>query len=69
MADRQGRVVAVLNFLTGEGIDYHPDGCNQKTLAFIKDYFSASKSNEESVSLDSEGLALIFDFLNHKTIF
>ena len=29
MADRQDRVVAALNFLTGEGIAYHPDGCDQ----------------------------------------
>ena len=67
MADHQGRVVAALNFLTGEGIDYHPDGCDQETLMLINDYFSAPKSNEESGSSDSEGLALIFDSLNHKT--
>ena len=57
----------MLNFLTGEGIDYHPNGCDQETLAFINDYFSAPKSNEESGSSDSEGLALVLDFLNHKT--
>ena len=67
MADCQDRVVAVLNFLTGEGIEYHLD-CDQETLALINDYFSTPKSNEESRSSDSEGLALVLDFLNHKTI-
>ena len=67
MADRQDRVVVALNFLTGEGIDYHPNGCDQEMLALINDYFSTPKSNEESRSLHSEGLALVLDFLNHKT--
>ena len=39
MADHQDRVVAVLNFLTGEEIGYHPDGCDQETLALVNDYF------------------------------
>ena len=67
MADCQDRVVAALNFLTGEGIDYYPNGCDQEMLALITDYFSTPKSNEESGSSDSEGLALVLDFLNHKT--
>ena len=56
MADHQDRVVAALNFLTGEGIAYHPDGCDQDTLALINNYFSARSTNEESGSSDSEGL-------------
>ena len=59
MVDRQYRVLAALYFLTSEGIDYHPDGCDQETLALINDYFSVPKSNEESGSSDSEGMALI----------
>ena len=43
------------------------DGCDQETLALINDYFSAPKSNEECGSSDSEGFALVLDFLNHKT--
>ena len=63
MADREDRVVAALNFLTGEGIGYHPDGCDQETLALINDYFSAPKADEESVSSDSEGLAAVLTYL------
>ena len=59
MADREDRVVAALNFLTGEGIGYHPDGSDQETLALINDYFSAPKADEESGSSDSEGLAAV----------
>ena len=59
MADRQDRVVAALNFLTGEGIDYCPDGCEQDTLALITNYFSELSANEESESSDSEGLASV----------
>ena len=55
MANHQDRVVAALNFLTGEGIGYHPDGCDQETLALINDYFSAPMVDEESGSSDSEG--------------
>ena len=62
MADRQDRVVAALNFLTGEGIGYHPDGCDQETLALINDYFSAPNMEDESGSSDSEGLALVLEF-------
>ena len=39
MVDRQDGVVAALNFLMSEGIGYHPDGCDQETLALINDYF------------------------------
>ena len=56
MVDHQDRVVAALNFLMGEGIGYHPNGCDQETLALINDYFSAPTLDEESGSSDSEGL-------------
>ena len=62
MADRQDRVVAGLNFLTGEGIAYNPDGCDEETLALINDYYSAPNTKDESGSLDSEGLALVPEF-------
>ena len=67
MADCPDRVVAALNFLTGEGMDYHPDGCYQETLTLINDYFNTPMSNDESGSSESEGLAIVFDCLNHKT--
>ena len=36
----RNRVVAVLNFITGEGVDYYPDNCNEKDIgALISDYF------------------------------
>ena len=63
MADREDRVIAALNFLTGEGIGYHPDGCDQETLALINDYFSAPKADEESGFSDSEGLAAVLIYL------
>ena len=31
------RVVAALNFLTGEGIDYYPDNCNEKDIGIYPD--------------------------------
>ena len=67
MADHQDRVVAALNFLTGEGIGYHPDGCNQETPALIKDYFSAPKADEESGSSDSEGFAVVLILKSQNT--
>ena len=50
------RVVATLNFLTGEGIHYYPDNCNEKDIgALISHYFengnddaSDCKSTDES---------------------
>ena len=60
MADRQSRVVAALNFLTGEGIAYHLDGCDQSAIdALINDYFTAPSANEESNSSDSEGMTVL----------
>lgn len=60
MADRQDRVAAALNFLTGEGIDYFPDGCEEETLALIGNYFSERSTTNESGSSDSEGLPSVF---------
>ena len=41
MADSCSRVVSALNFLTGEGICYHPDGIQHTELeAHIEDYFN-----------------------------
>lgn len=41
------RVVAALNFLTGEGIDYYPDNCNEKDIgALISDYFENGNDDE-----------------------
>ena len=62
MADRQDRVIAALNFLTGEGIAYPSDGCNKEMLALINDYFSGPNTKDESGSSDSEGLALVLEF-------
>ena len=62
MADRQDRVVAALNFLTGKDIAYHPDGCDKETLVLINDYFSTPKVDEESGSSDSEGLVVVYYF-------
>ena len=48
------RVVAALNFLTGEGVDYYPDNCNDKSIeALISDYFDGN-ANEDSGGSDSE---------------
>ena len=62
MADHQDRVVAVLNFLMGGGIAYHPYGCDKETLALIDNYFSTPKEDEESGFLDSRGLAVFIYF-------
>lgn len=56
------RVVAALNFLTGEGIDYYPDDCNEKDIgALISDYFDRD-GNDESDGSDCEST----DESNHK---
>ena len=48
------RVVAALNFLTGKGVDYYPDNCNDKSIeALISDYFDGN-GNEDSGGSDSE---------------
>ena len=46
------RVVAALNFLTGEGVDYYSNNCNEKDIgALISDYFE-SNGNDESDGSD-----------------
>ena len=55
MADSHSRVVSALNFLTGEGISYHPDGVDHSTLeALITDYFDGSNSGNGGVSESDE---------------
>ena len=55
----RNRVVAALNFLTGEGVDYYPDNCNEKNIgALISDYFESNGSDCESLdesARNSEG--------------
>lgn len=62
MADSQSRVVAALNYLTGEGVSYYPDGCDHGMLeALINDYFDSLNGNDESSDdsdQDSKGVAL-----------
>ena len=48
------RVVAALNFLTGEGIVYYPDNCNNKSIeVLISDHFDGNR-NEDGGGSDSE---------------
>ena len=60
MADSRSRVASALNFLTGEGISYQPDGCDNSALeALIEDYFNRNDdkidySSDESTN-NSEG--------------
>ena len=47
MVDRSSRAASALNFLTREGISYHPDGCEQPALeAPIQDYFNNGSSDD-----------------------
>jgi len=60
MADSHSRVASALNYLTGEGVSYYPDGCDHSTLqALINDYFNSPSANGQSSdeSDDSEGVA------------
>ena len=53
MADSRSRVVSALNFLTGEGICYHPDGVQHTELeALIEDYFN--DGNDEMIDDSSD---------------
>ena len=65
MADRGSRVATALNFLTGEGISYHPDRCDHSALqAVIEDYFNTGSSDDriddstDESDQDSEGLTI-----------
>ena len=68
MADSRSRVVSALNFLTGEGIDYHPDGIDGTELeALIQDYFDGNDEIIDDSSDDSNGLikAIIVIIINY----
>lgn len=46
---RKDRVLSALNFLTGEGVNYYPDGCDGRAIeALISDYFHDGPSDDES---------------------
>ena len=52
----RNRVVAALNFLTSEGVDYFPDNCNEKDIGvLISDYFESNR-NDESDGSDCKSL-------------
>ena len=60
MADSRSRVASALNFLTGEGISYHPDGVEHTALeALIEDYFNngndITADDSSSNESDNEG--------------
>ena len=64
MADSRSRVASALNFLTGEGISYHPDGCNHSALeALIDDYFNDSGNDDSSDESAHSSEGLIVNFL------
>ena len=52
MAARNG-IVAALNFITGEGVEYYLDNCNEKDIgALISDYFE--NGNDDCDESDCE---------------
>ena len=61
MADSRSRVASALNFLTGEGISYLPDGIEHTALeALIEEYFNDNGNDEtmddsSSNESDNEG--------------
>ena len=63
MSTLKERVISALNFLSGEGISYYPNSCNDNAIeALTNDYFndgSASTSkdtcDEESNHCDNQG--------------
>ena len=43
------RVLSALSFLTGEGVNHYPDGCDASDIeALITDYFNEGPSDDES---------------------
>ena len=53
MADSRSRVASALNFLTGEGVSYYPDGHEHTALeALIQDYFN--NGNDETIDSTDE---------------
>ena len=54
MADSHSTVASALNFLTGKGISYHPDGIKYTTLeVLIEEYFSDNGNDETMDDSDS----------------
>ena len=67
MADSSSRAASALNFLTCEGISYHPDGCEQFTLeVLIQDYFNNGSSDDsidnstDESDHNNEGLTIMW---------
>ena len=59
----RNRVVAALNFITGEGVDYYPDNFNEKDIgALSSDYFQ--HGNDDCDENDCEST----DESNHRKI-
>lgn len=55
MADSRSRVATALNFLTGEGISYHPDGIKHTTLeALIVNDNGNDETMDDSSSNESD---------------
>jgi len=55
-------VVSALNYLTGEGISYYPDGCDHGAIeALIEDYFDGSDESDD----DMKGF---LELINHITL-
>ena len=56
MADSHSRVASALNFLTGEGISYHPDGVEHAALeALIEDFNNGNdETTDDSSSNESD---------------
>ena len=43
------RVLSALHFLTGEGVNHFPDGCDGNTIeVHITDYFNEGQSDDDS---------------------
>ena len=50
----RNRVVAALNFITGEGVDYYPDNCNEKDIGvLISDYFEHGNDDCDEIDCES----------------
>ena len=57
MSSTKERVISALNFLSGEGIDYYPSGCNDNAIAaLINDYFNdgSTSGNDDTSDDDSD---------------
>ena len=55
MSSSKERVVSALNFLTGEGIQYYPSGCDNNAIeALINDYFNDGSASGIDDSSDDD---------------